>query len=246
LPTIELLRREENGAYVIDMDDVKLGTAVLEKANGTTMYLTRDFAAACDRYPRYKHDRFIYVAGLQQELHFKQLFHILGLAGEDTASKCAHAGFGLVKGMSTRRGQVVFLQDLLDEAAARMLSIMEEHSEKMALVADPKGVSEALGLSAIIVQDLFARRAKDYKFDWNAMLKSEGNTGPFLQYTHARLCSIERKVLDEIGPPTCPLDVELLTCDPSANALICQLALYEDTLALALEQLEPSVRETVA
>ena len=134
--------------------------------------------------------------GAQQDHHFKQLFALLKVAGyEEWAKNCQHINFGSIKGMSTRRGEVVFLKDVMDEAKRRMLKTMAKSPEKLGAIADPEAVADLLGQSAIFVQDMTARRIKDYSFHWKRVLCSEGDTGVYLQYTHARLCAIERRSL---------------------------------------------------
>jgi len=134
-----------------------------------------------------------YVVASPQELHFKQLFKILDLMGYTWSKNCHHIGFGVVNGMSTRKGSVVFLEDILDEAKRVMHDVMKQNEEKYKQVENPELVSDIIGLSAVIVQDMGARRHKDYNFVWERMTSFEGDTGPYLQFAHSRLCSIERK-----------------------------------------------------
>lgn len=168
-----LLVQESNGAMIVDLSAEGCGKAVMRKEDGETVYLARDLAAA-----RHRHclgfDRLLYVAGSEQKLHFRQLFEMLHLTGQDWHAQCEHVPFGLIRGMRTREGTAVFLDDLLDEARNHMLQIMRQSPNKMASMADPESVAEVLGRSAIVVQDLKARRIKDYTFDLHRMLHHQG------------------------------------------------------------------------
>lgn len=108
--------------------------------------------------------------------------------------RCEHVSYGLIRGMSTRKGTVVFLEDIMDEARDVMHGVMKNNPAKYAQIEDPERTADILALSAIVIQDFSAKRIKDYDFDWQRMTSFEGDTGPYLQYTHTRLCSIERKV----------------------------------------------------
>lgn len=170
---------------------------------GTTLYITRDIAAAVARYEEYKFDQMFYVVAAQQELHFRQLFAVLDRMGHgDLAKKCQHVSFGMVQGMSTRKGTVVFLEDILQEAANVMHEVMQRNPEKYAQIEDPAKVADIVGMSAVTAQDMGARRIKDYTFDWARMTNFEGDTGPYLQFAHARICSIERKIEQSIPAET--------------------------------------------
>lgn len=189
------LLTESEGAKIIDLTPHGLNPAIVQKKDGTTLYLTRDIAAAWERQETYKFDQMYYVVGAQQDSHFQQLFKILELSGFDWSKNCAHLNFGMVKGMSTRKGTVVFLEDILEEAYQVMHEVMKKNEKKYALIPDPQKVADIIGMSAVIIQDMGAKRHKDYSFNWSRMTSFEGDTGPYLQYSHARLCSIERKYL---------------------------------------------------
>jgi len=232
------LTTESNGAEIVDFTAKKMGHAVIVKEDGGSVYLTRDIAAAADRKQTLDFDRMLYVAGATQDLHFKQLFHLLDdTLGYEWASSCSHVNFGNVQGMSTRQGSVVFLEDILDEARERMLEIIVRDPEKHARLDNPERTAEAVGLSAVVVQDLKTKRVKGYKFDWNRILKAEGDTGPFLQYTHARLFSIS-KLGGVAIDVNCSLDG--LT-EPVARDLVDLLSRYDETLDRSLATLEPAV-----
>lgn len=110
---------------------------------------------------------------MQQDLHFQQLFKVLNLLGKEYADKCQHVNFGMVKGMSTRRGEVIFLKDILDEAKETMLKVMKSNPEKFAEIEDPEEAADLVGLSAVVVQDLSAKRIRDYDFSWDRVVSFE-------------------------------------------------------------------------
>jgi arginyl-tRNA synthetase len=261
------VEEEANGALLADLAAHGLGKVMLRKADGTTLYISRDMAAATDRHTRIGFDEMLYVAGAPQTLHFKQLFEMLRMNGHDWSSTCHHVPFGAIRGMSTRKGTVVFLQDILDEARDRMATIIRANPAKLGGTDDIDTVAEAIGLAAVVVQDLKARRIKDYTFDWNRILKVEGDTGPFLMYTHARLCSIERVSMVMVDPrcdlthlvePEAIALVEIISrYVPNVGILrlarwrvqhsflpltgVRTLYRYEETLNYSLDELEPAV-----
>uniref|UniRef100_A0A4W6EHT6 Probable arginine--tRNA ligase, mitochondrial n=1 Tax=Lates calcarifer TaxID=8187 RepID=A0A4W6EHT6_LATCA len=185
-----LLKTSERGTGVVDLspDGDMSSVCTVLRSNGTTLYITRDLAAAIDRKLTYHFDEMIYVTDKSQSNHFQQLFQILLAMGHSWAERCQHVPFGLVQGMKTRTGEVVFLEDVLDEARARMLDNMSQ-SKTTKEMDDPEDTAEKVGISALIVQDFKGPLQSDYKFDWDRMLQAQGDTGVFLQYTHTRLCS---------------------------------------------------------
>jgi arginyl-tRNA synthetase len=193
------ISEDSEGAVIIDMakhsNSKKLGKAVIQKKDGTSLYLTRDVGALMERYEKYKFDKIIYVVASQQELHMAQLFKIIELMGrKDISDKCQYVSFGLVLGMSTRRGTVKFLNDILGDVAEKMHEVMRSNQDKYQQVTDPDKTADILGISAVMVQDMTGKRINNYTFDLKRMLSFEGDTGPYLQYAHARLSSIIRKV----------------------------------------------------
>uniref|UniRef100_A0A8C1XR94 Probable arginine--tRNA ligase, mitochondrial n=1 Tax=Cyprinus carpio TaxID=7962 RepID=A0A8C1XR94_CYPCA len=190
LMTRGLLKTTEKGTAVVDLSGAGdlSSYATLVRSDGTSLYITRDVAAALDRKQRFGFDEMIYVTDKSQTVHFRQLFHILLAMGHQWAERCVHVAFGLVQGMSTRRGEVVFLEDVLEEARSRMLNNMRQSSTSKEL-EEPEQTAERVGISALIVQDFRGPLMSDYKFDWDKVLQAQGDTGVFLQYTHARLCS---------------------------------------------------------
>ncbi|PUU73567.1 tRNA synthetases class I (R)-domain-containing protein [Tuber borchii] len=231
---------ESDGAIVVDFKPhaKKLGKAVVQKKDGTTLYLTRDIGAAMERYEKYKFDKMIYVVACQQDLHLQQLFMILKLLKLDWADRLTHVNFGMVLGMSSRRGTVVFLDDILADARDKMHEVMRKNEEKYKQVEDPEMVADVVGRTAVMIQDMSGKRINNYTFDMARMTSFEGDTGPYLQYAHSRLCSIQRKA----GIPAEELlnaDFSLLTEDHATNLIRC-LAQYPDVLQNTLKTLEPT------
>jgi len=227
---------EDAGAQIVPLKEHGLTNAILKKSDDTTLYLTRDLAAAIERYRQFKFDKMFYVVSAQQSLHFQQLFKTLELMGFEWAKNCVHIPFGMVKGMSTRKGTAVFLDDILGEAQQTMLTTMSANASKLEeLDADPKAVADIIGVSAVVAQDFSARRIKDYEFEWARMTSFEGHTGPYLEYAHARLCSVERKCGFPLNPDA---DLSLVT-EPEAAALLLEIARFPEVVKAALESLEP-------
>ncbi|KAJ2834749.1 arginyl-tRNA synthetase, partial [Coemansia erecta] len=226
---------EDKGAKLVDLTEHKLDKALVQKSDGTTLYLTRDIGAAIERYEKYNFDKIIYVVSSQQDHHLKQLFKTVELLGLPYADRFEHINYGLVNGMSTRKGTVVFLDDMLHESKEKMHDVMRANEAKYNDVANPEHIADVLGMSAIVIQDMAARRIKNYTFDWGRILNFEGDTGPYLQYAHARLCSLERKAHVKVNPDA---DVSLLTEEVTCD-IINQISLYPDILAASIKSLEP-------
>lgn len=233
---------EAKGARLVDLEQYKLGKVVVVKKDGSTLYITRDIAAAVARWEEHHFDHMFYVVAKQQDLHFQQLFKILELLGYEWSDRLTHINFGMVQGMKTRTGEVVFLTDILDEAQAVMLEQMKASTRsKFDEIASPEGTANTVGLSTVVIQDLTAKRVKDYKFEWDRVTSFEGDTGPYLQYAHARLCSIEEKVLAAKGWSCDNLQPDLsLVQDESCRILAYQLGRFPYMIFVAITQLEAS------
>jgi arginyl-tRNA synthetase len=229
---------DSQGAKVVDLDPYKLGKAIIIKKDGATLYLTRDIAAANERFERLKLDKAIYVVASQQDLHLQQLFKIMELSGRPWAKNMVHINFGMVLGMSTRKGKVEFLEDVLNDAKNTMHEVMKDNPAKYAEIADPEATSDNLAISAIVVQDMAAKRVKDYKWELERVTKFEGDTGPYLQYAHSRLRSIERKASDVVGSDLSKADLTLLT-EKEAVSLALLIARYPDVVQEARITTEP-------
>jgi len=186
----------------------------------------------------------IYVVASQQDLHLAQLFKIEELMGRtDISSRCTHINFGMVLGMSTRKGTAKFLDDILRDVGDKMHDVMRSNQAKYDQVENPEHVADTLGISAVMVQDMKGKRINNYTFDMDRMTSFEGDTGPYLQYAHARLCSIYRKALaadpglDKVHLASA--DLSLLT-EPHAIDLVRQLASWPDTFLNTIKTQEPT------
>ncbi|KAH6597830.1 hypothetical protein BASA50_004175 [Batrachochytrium salamandrivorans] len=234
----------DQGALVVNLKEYKLGVAVIGKTDGTLLYLSRDIAAACDRRATFDFDHMFYIVGTQQDHHFKQLFKILELQDKTWVGKCTLIGFGMIKSkdgnMSSRKGTVVFLEDILDAVKDEMHTHMKKNERKYAQIVDPEHVADIVGQSATKIQDMAARRSRDYTFDWARIFSFEGDTGPYLQYAHSRLCSIERQSSHLKVTPETILEIDLtLLVEPQAFALMEAIAAYPDVIRDLGKNYEP-------
>ncbi|GAA5944220.1 hypothetical protein JCM1841_003037 [Sporobolomyces salmonicolor] len=241
---------ESQGALIVDLTKYKLEKTVVRKKDGTSVYITRDIGGAVERYERYKFDKMIYVVASQQDLHLAQFFKVLDLMGYEWSKTLQHVNFGMVQGMSTRKGTAVFLEDILNESKRVMHEQMQKNEAKYNAVDDPEYTSDALGITAVKIQDMSGKRINDYAFKWERMTSFEGDTGPYLQYAHVRLSSVERKNAPEVvlPPPAerpTAIDVSLLT-EPKAREIVVLISTYPDVVRAALKSLEPSTICTFA
>ena len=238
------LIEEDEGARLVRLDDYGLTPALIQKSDGSTLYITRDIAAAVYRKETYDFYKNIYVVASQQNLHFQQWIQILELMGYEWARDCVHVPFGLVSladgTMSTREGRVVFLEDVLNGAVDKTREIIKEKNPD----ADPEMVEEvahAVGIGAVVFNELSNYRIKDYVFSWDHVLNFEGETGPYVQYTYARSCSILRNAgEDVVAKAKEGFDPSYLTGE-SAHALTSLLYRFPDVVLEAGEKYEPSI-----
>ena len=189
---IKGVTKESEGAEIVDLEPYGMPPMLIKKSDGSTIYATRDITAAIYRKKTFDFYKNIYVVGSQQNLHFSQLFKVLDLMGYDWAYDCVHVAFGMVSleegTLSTRKGNVVFLEDVLKKATEGIYEIIKDRN-----VEDKEKLAEEIGVGAVIFQELFNDRIKDYVFDWDKTLSFEGDTGPYVQYTHARISSLLEK-----------------------------------------------------
>jgi arginyl-tRNA synthetase len=230
--------KESQGALIVDLPYGENEPPVLLKKNdGSTLYATRDLAAAIDRYERFKFDRSLYVVATGQSLHFRQLFTVLTKMGKPWAPNLQHVNFGRVHGMSTRKGQITLLSQVLDEACNLAREKVNENIQAGRIHTDnPEQLAEQIGVGAIVFGDLENRRTTDYTFSWDEVLSFEGHTGPYLQYAHARACNI----LVKGGGAPKAFDAALLTL-PEEQAVVRAVALLPSLVNEAMEQHEPSL-----
>nr|XP_018916577.1 PREDICTED: probable arginine--tRNA ligase, mitochondrial [Bemisia tabaci] len=229
---IPLASERDNGLQVVVLDNGK--EAPILKSDDSTLYLTRDIAAAIDRYEKYNFSAMLYVVDRNQAEHFGSLFKILEKLDYPWAKNLVHVQFGRVRKMSTRKGEVVFLTDILDQAKELMIQRQKQTSTTKDLSFSN---SDDLGISALIVHDLKHKRNADFDFKWSEVLKVEGDGGLKLQYTHCRLVSLREKV-DLSLPSQC--DPSVLT-EPEAVALVAQIAAFDDAIIRAYYSLEANV-----
>ena len=230
--------KESQGALVVDLPYAENEPPILLKKNdGSTLYATRDLAAAQDRHERFGFEKSLYVVAQDQALHFRQVFRTLKEMGLPWADRAVHVAFGRIHGMSTRKGQVVQLNDVLDEAKERAAAKVRENIDAGRIqTGDADQLSEQIGLGSIVFGDLKHKRASDYTFDWDEVLSFEGHTGPYLQYAHARTVNVLRR---GGGAPT-SYDAALLTL-PEEQALLREIMRLPEVVRDAAEQYEPSL-----
>ncbi|MGL4451907.1 MAG: arginine--tRNA ligase [Sarcina sp.] len=228
---------ESNGAKVVMLDEYNMPPCLVVKSDGASIYATRDLAAARYRKEHYNFDKCIYVVGKDQILHFKQVFKTLELAGQDWAKDCVHIPFGVVKfadkKLSTRKGDVVLLEDLLNGAVDNARELIEEKNPNL---ANKEETAKKIGIGAIIFTYLKNTREKDITFNWKEMLSFEGETAPYVQYAYARANSIIKRAGDNLATP----DYSKLTTKEEFE-LSKTLEDFHKVILLAIDKLEPSV-----
>ncbi len=238
-----VLERSE-GAEVVWLKELGIKEpCILRKSDGTTLYHTRDLAAAFHREAAFGPDRILYVVGAEQKLHFDQLKGVLTKMQAPIANAVEHVPFGLVlsrtedgkwEKFASRAGNAVFLDEILDEAVAKVRAIIREKNPDL---PDADATAEQVGVSAIVFNDLKNSRIKDVKFDWDTMLNFEGETGPYVQYAVARLASIVRKV-DVPVPAPSAVDFTLLA---DAERVLLTMLDFGPAVQRAAEHSEPSI-----
>ncbi|MGN0164414.1 MAG: arginine--tRNA ligase, partial [Candidatus Ornithomonoglobus sp.] len=227
---------ESDGAQVVDLSDMNMPPCIILKSDGATIYATRDIAAALYRHRTYNFDKNIYVVGLPQSLHFRQIFETMKRAGWEWSKDCVHVGFGLVKlpgkAMSTRHGDVVFLEDVLNESIEKTRDIIVNNGSA---VEDIDDVSKKIGIGAILYTFLKNSREKDIVFSWDTMLDFDGESAPYCMYGYARGRSILRKAA---GIDFANADLSKAVSD-DAYTLVKQLNAFGDAVKDAAAKNEP-------
>ncbi|NLM36506.1 MAG: arginine--tRNA ligase [Firmicutes bacterium] len=230
---------ESDGAAIVNLDEYEMPPCLILKKDGSSLYATRDIAAALYRKKTYNFVKALYVTGVAQSLHFKQWFKVVELMGYAWAKDLVHIPFGLVslegEKLSTRKGRVVLLEDLLRTAIEKTLAIINEKNPGLARKEE---VAQMVGVGAVVFGALSVNRIKDVTFSWEEALSFEGETGPYLQYTHARACSILRKAGFSLEKAV--LAPEKLN-EPAALRVVKTLYLFPEKVLSAANEYEPSI-----
>ena len=237
------LLEESQGAQIVNLEEYGMSPALITKSDGSTLYITRDIAAAVYRKETYDFYKNLYIVASQQNLHFQQWIKILELMGYKWAKDCVHIPFGLVSleegTMSTRHGRVVFLEDVLNRAVDETRKIIKE---KGVATDNIDETAKQVGIGAVIFQELSNNRIKDYVFSWDKVLDFNGETGPYVQYTYARAASLMRRA--DAGAlakaDAADIDVTYIKSD-AAYELVKLLEAFPAVVVEAAEKYEPSV-----
>ncbi len=248
-PVLEELRAQNlvtvsEGAEIVDLNEYGMSPCLLVKADGATLYATRDLAAAFYRKNTYDFYKCLYVVAYQQNLHFKQVFKVIELMGKEWHKDLVHVPFGMVSledgTMSTRKGKVVWLKDVLDKAVEKSYTIINEKNSNL---KNKEEVAEKVGVGAVIFFALSNNRIKDITFSYDKVLTFDGETGPYVQYTNARARSILRKagaLAETIKAPFTQEELEGLS-GKEGEELISLIGRFNATVSDAVQKYEPSI-----
>lgn len=243
-PIVDELRQKgllkvDNGASIVDLSEYDMPPCIILRSDGATLYATRDLATADYRKNTYDFAKSLYIVAYQQNLHFKQLFKVLELMGRDWVKNMEHVSFGMVSiengSLSTRHGNVVYLEDALNAAIEKTREIIEEKSPNL---ENKEQTAKDIGVGALVFSTLSAGRIKDIVFDLDRVLNFDGETGPYVQYTRARALSVIRKAgdkFDGVSPDWSKLDSD------GAFAVARLLYDFPSAIVRAMRKNEPSV-----
>ena len=248
-----ILKKLEDGREFVEIEDMNetIKNVIVKKSDGSSLYITRDIAAAIDRQKQFDFDKMLYVVERAQSEHFKNLFNVLNKMGLNWSQRLEHVSFGRIKGMSSRKGTSVFLSDILDEGKIKMIEQQKKSPNTRVLLSDDDHheIADVLAISAVVCNDLKQRKNKDYTFDWQNVLHSKGDSGIKLQYTHARLTSLllnmsllnekyeYEKILEHL------IDQKTFTTlvEQEAIELIHVISLLDEIVYASYCQLEPCI-----
>lgn len=234
------LLKESEGAMIVDLSDYDMAPCIITKKDGSSIYATRDLAAIFYRKDTYNFSKCLYVTGQEQKLHFAQVFKVVELLGNEWAKdQLVHIPYGLVSlegaKLSTRSGNIIYAEDILKDAIAKSLEIITEKSPNL---PNKEDVAKKVGVGAVLFNDLYNQRIKDVSFSWNKVLNFDGETGPYVQYTHARCCSVVR--MDENFDSSAPVNYDLIT-EQDAIELLKEINRFPAVIKDASDKYEPSI-----
>lgn len=234
------LLKESEGALIVDLEEDKMPPCLIIRKDGGTLYATRDITAALYRKKTYNFEKCIYLTALDQNLHFAQWFKVIEKMGYEWSKDLVHVPFGLVSldtgKLSTRHGNVVLMEELLNQAINETTKIIEEKNPDL---PNKEEVAKQVGIGAVIFNDLYNNRIKDVVFSWSRMLNFDGETGPYVQYTHARACSLIDKVC---GSEEIDKNVDFSLLNDEASVEVCKLIeMYPAKIKDAAAKFEPSI-----
>lgn len=230
------ISKVDNGMTIVDLSQYDMPPCIILKSDGSTIYATRDIAAAKYRKETYDFYKSLYVVAYQQNLHFRQFFKVLELMGYDWAKDCVHVNFGMISmedmTFSTRKGNAIYLEDVLNVAVEKTLEIIKQKSPDL---ENKEIVAKQVGIGALVFSVLYNGRIKDYTFSWDKSLNFDGETGPYAQYTYARSCSVMRKAG---GINADSIDFAVLS-DDASMALLRSIDALPGIIKQAAEKYEP-------
>ncbi|MBJ6361741.1 arginine--tRNA ligase [Paenibacillus sp. GCM10012307] len=236
---------EDEGAWLIRLDDYNMPPALMVKKDGSSLYHTRDVTAAIYRQSTFHFEKALYVTDYAQSLHFQQWFKIIELMGYEWSKDLVHVPFGRVSldgmSLSTRKGNVVKLEDLLQQAIRKIHTIIEAKNSNL---ENKEEVARQIGVGAVIFNDLSGNRIKDIVFSWEEALNFEGETGPYIQYTHARACSVLRKANGGASIQLIEQDLQIdpaLIQEKETIGVLKELYFFTERIEQAMVKLEPSI-----
>ena len=238
-PVVEELKEkglltESRGAQVVDLENYGMPPCIILKSDGSSLYATRDMAAATYRKNEYDFYKCLYVVAYQQNLHFKQFFKVLEMMGKDWAKDLVHVAYGMVSleegTMSTRKGNVVFLEDVINKCIEKAYTIIDQKNPNL---ENKEDVAKKVGVGAVIFGALYNNKIKDIVFSYDKVLNFDGETSVYVQYT----CARAQSVLQKGGVPE---SYEIPTLDAEEIELVKALATFPETVKAAAEKYEPS------